>query len=345
MSIDGSYHEPAESTNQLLLWAFVISVAGHLFLWGTYETLSHFHLLDRSFLPSWLASSKQIKALELKTKPPQQPKHVVEQETQLVFVEVDPETITAEAPKNAKYYSSKNSQAANAEAVKDDLNNPNIAGKEAKVPRIKDSERSKSVPLQPSAPKQPTPKEQDQAESKPKPKGGKAVGDLAMAKPSEKKGDGKEENVKDPGEALTPTHKRPNTLVEAKMREALSGHKMKEDGGVKRHLRLDSLDTRATAFGEYDRQLIEAIQKRWFNILESKEFTRDRAGRVVVEFNLNSDGRITDMRVVENTVDDLLAYVCERAVLEPAPYAVWPMDMRKVLDTDKRDVRFTFYYE
>ena len=68
-------------------------------------------------------------------------------------------------------------------------------------------------------------------------------------------------------------------------------------------------------------------------------------GRVTLEFRLNYDGRITDMRVIENGVDEVLSVLCQRAITDPSPYAPWPSDMRRLIGADYREVRFTFYYE
>ena len=40
-----------------------------------------------------------------------------------------------------------------------------------------------------------------------------------------------------------------------------------------------------------------------------------------------------------------MMYLCQRAVLDPAPFEKWPSDMRRIIGSDRREVRFTFYYE
>ncbi len=333
-------NEPLHPAEHLLRWAFVVSLAAHILVFCTYQLGQREGWWKKNLLPTWFASTIQKLALVKKTVTP---KPVVNQphETPLLFVDVDPAQ-TAPAPKNAKYYSSHNSQAANPD-ISVDTATPKIDGTQIHEVKTQSAPRSKAAPLQPSPPKT-APPEKEIAEAKPKPKGGPAVGDLAFAKPEQQPGDNKSEG--DTGQAEAPVRQRPRTLAEAKMRQALAGEKIKQDGGVKRRLDADStLDAIATPFGEYDRQVVEAIKNRWFDLLDSKEFSRDRTGRVVIEFNLRSDGRITDVRVVENDVGDLLSYVCKSAILDPAPFAPWPSDMRRFLGTDVRDVRFTFYYE
>ena len=50
------------------------------------------------------------------------------------------------------------------------------------------------------------------------------------------------------------------------------------------------------------------------------------------------------MRIADSEVNEMLGWLCQRAVLDPAPYARFPADMRRMLRNDYRDVRFTFYY-
>jgi len=69
-----------------------------------------------------------------------------------------------------------------------------------------------------------------------------------------------------------------------------------------------------------------------------------RRGRVVLQFLLNYDGRITEMKVLENTVTETLSLLCQKAVLDPAPFDKWPREMRLMVGEDFRRITFTFYY-
>ena len=119
---------------------------------------------------------------------------------------------------------------------------------------------------------------------------------------------------------------------------------MKQEGGVRREALVPSLDVKATPFGAYDAAFIQAVTQRWYDLLDSRQFARDRSGKVVLRFHLNYDGRVTDMEVMENTVGDLLGYVCQKAVMDPAPFAEWPWDMRAMVGQNYREITFTFYY-
>jgi outer membrane biosynthesis protein TonB len=119
---------------------------------------------------------------------------------------------------------------------------------------------------------------------------------------------------------------------------------MKQEGGVRRLGLEPAFDVRATPFGAYDAAIIAAIRKRWYDLLENRSFSASYSGKVIVEFRLNSDGRVSDMRVSENGVTEILGLFCQRAVQDPAPFAPWPADLRRLVGKEYREVRFTFYY-
>jgi outer membrane biosynthesis protein TonB len=317
--------EQAESTR--LAWAFIISLTLHLLIFGGYHTGRHFHWWQDLHWPAWLRPVK-ILAEALKKKPPPL---VREQEPPLMFVDVSEAQATAEPPKDAKFYSNKNSQAANPEAEQNS-DTPKITGKQTEVVKTEDVPREKFVPLQPTPrPAQPAPEEQPEVKAKP----AAPPGDLTMAKP--------EPNPKkDEGEAPQP---RPRTIKEALARHPenrLPGQKMKQDGGVQHHA-IASLDTKATLYGEYDAALVEAICKRWYDLLDERQYASDSRGRVQVNFHLHSDGRITDVEMSQNTAGEVLGLLCVKAVQDPAPFNAWPREMRMKLD-DPRSIRFTFIY-
>ena len=330
MAINGSELKltlrPGRLDYKRLAWAFAISLAVHILCYGGYQ-------FTRTVLPVWLERVKFLAALahELQKKPNTPPPHPTE--APLMFVEVNPAVATPEPPKDAKYYSSQNSKAANPDANADS-NVPKISGTQEHVPKADDAPR-RFDKLQPSAPpKEAQPDKEAQQPEQAKPK--QAIGDLAMAKP---------DTTLRPDKG-TAEQTRPRTLAEARSRQPsnlMPGPRMKQEGGVRRHLELSSFDAKATPFGEYDREFIEAVEQRWFTLLDSNQFALDRTGKVVLQFRLNYDGRITDMEIAQSTVGDLLAYVCQAAVMDNVPYQKWPSDMRREMG-DGRNVEFTFYY-
>lgn len=138
---------------------------------------------------------------------------------------------------------------------------------------------------------------------------------------------------------------RPRTITEAKARQALlAGEKMKQEGGSSRKGPV-ALDVKGMPFGAYDEALIMAVQNRWFALLDERRFAGGAVGKVVVKFNLHADGTVRIVEPHETTVNDaLLTALCVRAIRDPSPYEKWPSDMLRMLGSNMREMRFTFYY-
>lgn len=311
-----------------LAWAFALSLSLHLVILGTYFLGKKLHWWEAIRVPAWLHAPKRLaETLQKKA----EPAAIAPREAPLLFVEVNPDQAVAQAPKEAKYYSNKNAVAANPEA-KLDTDTPRITGTQKQVVKTEDVPREKFTPLQPTKPVAKEKPAQEELKAKP----AYTPGDLAMAKPEPtlRKEEGKDAQTK------------PRTLAEARARQKLNqifGQKMDQDGGVARHRDIASLDTKETPFGDYDAELVEAISAHWYDLLDTRDYASDGRGRVVIQFNLNYQGRITDLSIEENTVGEVLGFICEKAVQEPSPYKPWPIEMRRLLG-ETRHIQFTFYY-
>src|SRR5882724_3543493 len=97
-----------------LAWALGISLALHLGIYGSYELGKKFHVWENLHWPEWLRRANILAAVPKQRSPPPIP-----QEVPLMFVDVSSQQATPEPPKNAKFYSSKNSIAANPDASVD----------------------------------------------------------------------------------------------------------------------------------------------------------------------------------------------------------------------------------
>src|SRR5262245_15541117 len=303
---------------------------GKRFDWWQYHTAFLQKLLPHpNSLPRYHEIKKSAPASEKRQVP-------------MTFVEVDPAQAAVEPPKESEFYSTMNTRAANPEPRLDTLT-PKIDGTQEKMVRTMDNTKPQPQLLQPRAPKEPLPVEP--VEAQPKPKASEPKGDLEFAKVNSvtlrppEKGDDTPER-----EPPKPVHVRPRRIEEAlQQNPATVGQKMKQQGGVRQPGHV-SLDVKASPFGNYDAAFILAVQQRWFDLLEEHQFT-PRTGKVVLDFRLTYDGRITDMKVNDNTVGELLGWICQKAVQDPAPFTKWPSDMRKMVGADFREVRFTFFYD
>jgi len=300
--------------------ALLLSLAVHLGAWGGYEAGVKFGWW-RQLHPSAL-----LHPAAKKTSPVMLAAQTAEP---TIFVDVS--HADTEPPKQAKYYSNKNSRAANPDADADS-NQPKLKG------RQKDAPKTENVPQLPKL--QPTPPAESAPETKPAEEAHPAspmnLGDLRLTKAAEGTATGQQ---------APQTPKRPRTLKEAAARQQqLPGQQMRQDGGVRRQAVWSSLDAKATAFGDYDRKIVEAVTQHWYDLLDSRHFAQDRTGKVILRFKLKYDGSVEEMKTLENTVGEMLGYVCSEAVQQSAPFEKWPEKMHRDIGANFRDITFTFYY-
>lgn len=291
-------------------WAFVVSLAAHLLFWGTYATAKHFDLARKLNLPQW--AQKLIS-------PPPPPREPVVREP-YIFVDVREVQSVAEPPKNAIRYSDRNAVAANPE-LDQKSNQPKLDGENPDTQQTEDgSRRNRFDQLMPDPPKpvEPAPRKF-------------TPNAMTVAKAEIQR-------------AQEQPRTRPRTIREAMLQKQQSpGARAKLEGGAS--LRANaSYDVKATGFGAYDRAFIDAVSSRWYDLLDNMSYDGYRQGKVVLQFVLNYDGRITEMAVVSNTVTESLSLLCQKAVLDPAPFEKWPREMRLMVGEDSRRITFTFHY-
>ncbi|HEY1789978.1 MAG TPA: hypothetical protein VGJ73_17665 [Verrucomicrobiae bacterium] len=298
---------PGRFEGERVALALAISLFIHTLIWAGYELNRDFHWMPK--LP-FLAAKKV-------------PMQVQRYEEPLEFVTV--QTPATQAPVKADYISNKNTVAADTSQNKDSQK-PQLDGKQADVPETVDEIRAQIASEQAAEQKQAS-ASQGNGKSKP----AQSEGDLTLGKP---------DKATEPQE-----QPRPRTLKEAyqQMASRFPSMTMKEEGGAQHKAQMPAFDVKVTGFGDYDERFVETVRQNWWNLLDSRQFAMDRTGKVVILFCLNYDGSINQVRIAENSVGELLGYVCEKALLDGAPYERWTEDMRIKLG-DHMDVQFTFDY-
>ncbi len=284
--------------------AVMVSVIFHLVAYAGLQAAKRVDL-------SWLRTPQLVK-ISLPTPAPV----VTEKKVSLTFVTVDPATAQTAAPKNPKFYSTHSTVAAQPAPAKTKTELPKVEGKKSEIPKIVD------VPTPSPKLTSAVPKSTPKTIAKIEPKG--------TTLPLQPK-------------PLQPAVPKPRTLAEAKAQQNPGGifaEKSQQEGNTPRVGRL-AFDAAGTPFGVYDAKFIAAVQEQWYTLLQNRN---GKPGRVIVDFRLHDDGRITALRVAESSVDALLSYICEQAILKPAPYERWPKSMRETIGSAHRDVRFTFHY-
>lgn len=96
--------------------------------------------------------------------------------------------------------------------------------------------------------------------------------------------------------------------------------------------------------GAYHKALLRALEGRWIELLEQRNYVPQKAGTVVLEFKLHKDGRVTDMKVVDSTVNEVLCLICQKSVLDLCPFAHWSKEMQKSIGAEQCTLTLTFKY-
>jgi len=333
-------------------------LALHLHIWLMAVLLQA--ALKNGWLPPWLERAVQPMAslkAEQGTNAPARPPEPW-QEIPLQFVEVDPAAVTEDAPDNAPYFSTANTKAANPNPTKTDQAKPRIEGFKEDSLKTFDTPRPLEKP-QPAQPKA-TETAQVQEEARPAkeaktqvdPKEGNpaAPGETLLAKADPKAVQPTPQNPQPAQTAQNPQPAVPKRRPPKRLSEviptkgALVGERMKQDGGVQRMAVESSLDVKSSPLGDYHYRMVLAVQEQWYRLLEERRYALERIGKVVIKFDLHSDGTITGLETENSDVGEVLSFLCELSVMQPAPFGRWPMEIRRVIGGDVIPVTFTFNY-
>ena len=333
--------------------ALVLSFFVHLGAWGVYLTGDKL-----GWWRKWQAA--EARAMEARKKHPPTPKATIrpaaEPEPDMY---VDVSHADADAPEKPRFYSDKNSHAANPDPAK--ANVPKLTGRQTEMPKTEDTPKAAKranetmvpaarEPAKEIAKAEPTPRPAPLQPSPPPPEPVETTTEKPATPPSPGETELQKTEPKPDAPPALPVPavqpQRPRTLKEAlARRDQIPGRQMQQAGGVARRFIVPQLDAKATAFGEYDRALIEAVSQRWEDLLESHQYAQDGTGKVTLRFKLKPDGSVIEIETLENTVGDLLGIYCQLAVEESAPFAKWPPDMVRKIGENYRDLTFTFYYQ
>ena len=108
------------------------------------------------------------------------------------------------------------------------------------------------------------------------------------------------------------------------------------------HVDSPAVAPKSSSFGEYDAKMIGRIERRWLELTPLIQMRG--AGQVVVDFKLNPDGQVTDVRVRPTRLLGFAVEICKQSVLDCAPFDPWPAEMRRLIGQTSRDVTFRFNY-
>lgn len=246
-----------------------------------------------------------------------------------VFIETDATQFTGEEPRDAKFYSTLPTVAANPENPTGTIGDtPYLEGKGTHVASTESVLPSPAIPAMPAPPPAPKPVERPPEEPP------KRVADEGLKIAEEKKFVMAEKPPAPVVPAPTPAPGSRREIVAAKSHMTAVG--VSRTG-------VAAFNVAGSPFGEYDKALIRAVQSRWYRLIEANGLY-ERAGTVTLHFNLLADGSVQNMEVRENSAGQILGLFCEKAVVDSSPFAPLPENLLTLIGYDPREVNFTFYY-
>ncbi|WP_269522941.1 hypothetical protein [Coraliomargarita parva] len=103
-----------------------------------------------------------------------------------------------------------------------------------------------------------------------------------------------------------------------------------------------ALDATFSEFGEYEQQFYAALQVGWYQEIDFFQ-PIDTGAKVLVEFTLHMDGKITEVKVLHSTASTIATTICENAIVKRSPFRPWTKEMVEVFG-EKRTLRVMFNY-
>lgn len=94
-------------------------------------------------------------------------------------------------------------------------------------------------------------------------------------------------------------------------------------------------------FPDYDQSLVKSVYSRWQSLLKAQPVPAAQ-GHVAVEFELHEDGSVSRIRRLPSEITPRLEQLCERAILEEAPFPKWTPGMKTEIGSDTRLIRINF---
>ncbi len=343
--------------------ALLLSLFLHVYVWLMAVLLQS--ALKNGWLPPWL--QKAVQPVSALLVPSSSTNTVVRpqeswDEIPLQFVEVDPSQVSEEAPDNSPFFSTANTRAANPNPPKVDTGKPRIDGWREDSIKTFDTPRpaEKPVPVPPKVTEVAKEESTEKKAQEPKPKVEPVEaqpaqpGETLIAKANPKATPTPPPTTPQPpqqaqeaqdAQPATPRKQFKKRLSEViPTKGALVGERMKQEGGVTRPSIESSLDVKSSPLGDYHYRMVLLVQQQWYRLLEERLFARERLGKVVIKFDLHSDGTITGLETKNSDVGEVLSFLCELSVMQPAPFGRWPPDVRRLVGGDVIPVTFTFNY-
>lgn len=335
--------------------AIAVSLLIHLFLLWFYATTPLTVVLAR--LLSRPVAVRQLPKDQLKRPVARRPP------PQLNFVEVDALQASKLVPQDAKFFSDRSSIAANPAPKNRSAEIPKIEGR--KLTQLETTTVHLPAKTQPR-PATPPPAAKPQPKTPSTPARVEAPKPVALPKPAE--GITAPEPQRRPQEqpqqqtasrtakpaaeaapAAQPTPQlkfaessfglRPVPSETSPIQREIPTMASETDGGVSRR-GPTALNVVGMPQGAYSKKMFAEIGRRWTLLLD-KTYADGQPGKAKLSFTLYPTGHVDHLKVAQNTASPILGDLCQKAVIDCAPFDPWPQEL-KLLGGDHLDITIDF---
>ena len=280
----------------------------------------------------------ELTLVDLSTPPPAVEKNVP-------FLDTPASKESAEKPKEQTFESNANSLAASERPSTGDLPLPSQDGKDK--PALDLETRNYSLPLEGSTPQpQQTPPPEKKPSEPPKPSASPAAtaepDQLAMLTstppPPIKAPDETEPSPTPEVAPATTPLPRPQPEKPASNYQSQK-QQTRIQGSISTH-GPSSVNAVGTPLGRYQKQMYDAVGARWYQYMERR---RDviGIGTARLSFSIDRSGRVTNLRVLENTANEAFGSVCLQSVQELKLPPI-PEDVASTLPSEGLQAELTF---
>ena len=265
-----------------------------------------------------------------------------EKEKNPQFVDVDKSKESAEKPKEQTFESNANSLAASERAPTGDLPVPSQDGKDLPTRDLEthdfslQTQGSTPQPQQPSADTKPTP---PPPATSPTPDPEQLAMLTSTPPPPIKAPDETQPSATpDSAASVSPPPPRPQPETPASNYRAQK-QQTRIAGSISRQ-GPSSVSAVGTPLGRYQKQMYDAVGARWYQHMEQR---RDLVsiGTARLSFSIDRSGRVTNLKMVENTANEAFASVCLQSVQELKLPPI-PDDVANTLPSEGLQAELTF---
>jgi len=259
------------------------------------------------------------------------------------FVETDKSKESAEKPKEQTFESNANSLATSERPPSGDLPLPSQDGKDLPTRDLETHDFSLQTQGSIPQPQQPSPP----PDSKPSPPPAKSPTpdpeQLAMLTstpppPIKAPDETQPSPTPDSAASIAPVAPRPQPEAPSSSYQAQK-QQTRIAGSISRH-GPSSVNAVGTPLGLYQKQMYDAVGARWYQHMEQR---RDLVsiGTARLTFSIDRSGRVTNLRVLENTANEAFATVCLQSVQELKLPPI-PEDVANTLPSEGLQAELTF---